>query len=349
MKFSTVQNSFFFGVLALATLAILWLLGGFIMPIIWAVIFGIVFYPIYKRLLRVFKNKKNLASFTTLLIILILFFAPLYGVGTLVAREAIQFYGQLTNGENSVRILEYSEKLAEFANTFGFEFSGSAARTKVAAIAKTASGTVATSALEFGRATTGAIIKFFLMLYLLFFVFRDGALFGRRLMEILPLGDTKERKLFEKFASIVRAIFKGTLAIAAIQGTLGGITFWLAGIENVFLWATVMTILAVIPALGPAIILAPAALVLLLAGSVVPGIIVLVGLVIVSVIDNLLRPALVGREIRMHDVLIMLSVFGGLATFGFTGFVIGPVIMGVFITMWSMFEEEYKSELITRG
>lgn len=349
MKFTTVQNSFFFGMFTLATLALLWLVASFVMPIIWAIIIGIVFYPVYKHLLRTFKNRRNLASFTTLLIILVLFFAPLYGVGSLVAREAIQFYGQLASGENNVRILKYSGELTSIANSLGFELKESDIRAKAIEIAKSTSAALASGALEFGRATTNTIIKFFLMLYLLFFVFRDGATFAKRLMEILPLGDTKEQRLFEKFASIVRAIFKGTLAIAVVQGVLGGITLWIAGIENVFLWATVMTILAIIPAIGPAAVLAPIALILLFTGSVVPGIIVLVGLVVVSVIDNLLRPALVGREIKMHDVLIMLSIFGGLATFGFTGFVIGPVIMGVFITIWSMFEEEYKSELETLG
>ncbi len=345
MKFSTIQHSFFFGALALVTIGLLWLLGGFIMPIIWAIIFGIVFYPLYIKLLRVFKKKENLASLATILIILTLFFAPLYGVGTLVAHEAIQFYGQLAGSNNNVRLLEYSEKAAVLANSLGFEFNETAVREKTAELAKSISAVVASSALEFGRSTTSAVIKFFLMLYLLFFVFRDGAHFGRRFMEILPLGDTKEKKLFEKFASIVRAIFKGTLAIAAVQGALGGLTLWLAGVENVMLWATVMTILAVIPAVGPAVILAPVALALLFTGSVVPGIVVLAGLVIVSLIDNVLRPALVGREVQMHDVLIMLSVFGGLATFGFTGFVIGPVIMGLFITLWGIFEDDYKSEL----
>ncbi len=345
MKFSTIQHSFFFGALALATIGLLWLLGGFVMPIIWAIIFGIVFYPLYTKLLRTFKKRRNIASIATIIIILALFFAPLYGVGTLVAHEAIQFYGQLAGGDNNVRLLDYSEKAAVLVNSLGFEFNKMAVREKTAELAKSASAIVATNALEFGRSTTSAVIKFFLMLYLLFFVFRDGALFGRRLMEILPLGDTREKKLFEKFASIVRALFKGTLAIAAVQGALGGLTLWAAGVENVFLWATVMTILAVIPALGPAIILAPAAIVLLFTGSVVPGVIVLVGLVIVSVIDNILRPALVGREVQMHDVLIMLSVFGGLATFGFTGFVIGPVIMGLFITLWGIFEDDYRLEL----
>ncbi len=349
MRFSTVQNSFFFGALALATFGLLWLLGGFLMPIIWALILGIVFFPLYTRILHIFKNKKSLASLATLSVMLVLLFAPLYGIGSLVAREAIQFYTQLASNDNNVQLLKYSEAFADLANSTGIELSRDTARAKAVEIAKATSATVATSALEFGKSTTSALVKFFLMLYLLFFVFRDGALFGKRLMEILPLGDSKEIKLFQEFTSVVRAIFKGTLAIALIQGLLGGITLWLAGADNVVLWATVMTILAVIPAVGPAIILAPVALVFLFTGSIVPGVVVLVGLAIVSVIDNLLRPALVGREIQMHDVLIMLSVFGGLATFGFTGFVIGPVIMGLFITLWGIFEDDYKVELKERG
>lgn len=349
MRFSTIQNSFFFLFLALTTVALLWLLGGFLMPILWAVILGIVFYPVYKFFLRKLKEKPNRASLATLLVVLVLFFAPLYGVGALVAREGVQAYNQFAGTNNTLYIQEYSAKVAALAGTVGIELSTETVQAKAIEIAKAISATIATAALEFGRATTSAIIQFFLVLYLLFFAFRDGKHFTRRLIEILPLGDTKEKKLLNKFTSIVRAIFKGTLLIAIIQGALGGITLLAAGVGNIFLLSAIMTILAVIPALGPAIILAPTALILLFTGSIWQGVVVLAGLVIVSVIDNLLRPALVGREVQMHDVLIMLSVFGGLATFGFTGFVIGPVIMGLFITMWGIFESEHKQELETQG
>lgn len=349
MKFQTLQNAFFLGTLALTTFLLLWLLSNFIMTIFWAIILGVVFYPVYKYLLKKFKNRKNPASFVTLLLILVLFFAPMYGVGSLVADEAITFYNQLEIGEGMIDISTYSQSIVAVFSTFGFEISESELQTRGIEIAKTTSAVIASSALDFGRATTGAVIQFFLMLYLLFFVFRDGAHLGKRLMDTLPLGNKKEKELFNKFTSIIRAIFKGTLVIALVQGSLGALTLWAAGVDNLLLLAVVMTILAIIPALGPAIILAPVALFLLFTGSIVPGIIVLVGLVVVSVVDNLLRPALVGREIQMHDVLIMLSIFGGLATFGFTGFVIGPVIMGVFILMWEMFEDQYKKDLGTQG
>ncbi len=349
MKFLTIQNSFFFLFLAVATVALFWLLASFLIPIAWAIILAIIFYPVYEYFLRILKNRKNIASFITLLIVITLFFAPLYVVGSFVARDGIGVYNKFASTDSATFIQEYSNKIANFISLVGINISTETIQSKAIEVAKATSATIATATLNFGRTTTSAIIKFFIMLYLLFFAFRDGAYFIKRLIQILPLGDTKEKKLLNKFVSIVRAIFKGTLAIAVIQGALGGITLLVAGLGNIFLLSAIMTIFAVIPALGPAIILAPIAIFLFVTGSIWQGVIVLVGLFLVSIIDNLLRPTLVGREVQMHDVLIMLSIFGGLATFGFTGFVIGPVIMGLFITMWDIFESEHKKDLKTCG
>ena len=160
----------------------------------------------------------------------------------------------------------------------------------------------------------------------------------------------REKRLFRKFASTTRATVKGTFLIALIQGALGGILFFAVGISAPFLWGSIMGVLSVIPAIGPGIIWLPAGIILLVSGSIWQGIFVLVaGGLVISLIDNALRPIFVGKDTEMPDFLILLSTFGGLSVFGITGFIIGPIIAAFFLSMWNMFEEEYKKDLSTRG
>jgi len=220
----------------------------------------------------------------------------------------------------------------------------------VASIAKTASSWLGSQALTIGQNTFRVMVLSFVMLYILFFLLRDGPKLEKRLVEILPLGDVKERRLFKKFTSTTRATIKGTFVIAIIQGTIGGILFLIAGVGAPLLWGALMGVLSVIPAVGPAVIWIPVGILLLLSGSVWQGVLVLIGgAAIISLVDNILRPILVGKDTQMPDVVILLSTLGGLTLFGISGFIIGPIIAAFFLAMWQMFEEEFRTELKTRG
>jgi predicted PurR-regulated permease PerM len=180
------------------------------------------------------------------------------------------------------------------------------------------------------------------MLYLLFFFLRDGHAVVERLVRILPLGDARERHLFNRFAEVVRATVKGTFVIAAVQGTIGGIAFALLGVRGALLWGVVMALSSLLPVVGPALVWAPAAVLLMTTDRLIEGIVlVVVGVVLVGLADNLLRPILVGRDTRMPDYLVLLATLGGLALFGISGLVIGPLIAALFITLWEMFEQTY--------
>ena len=188
------------------------------------------------------------------------------------------------------------------------------------------------------------------MLYVLFFMLRDGAKIEERVIKILPMGNQKEQRIFRNFASVTRATIKGNFIIALIQGALGGLLFFAAGIEAALLWALLMATLSVIPAVGPALVWFPAGIILMLSGNLPQGLIVLAGgFLVISVIDNLLRPFLVGRDTQMPDVFILLSTLGGLSLFGISGFILGPIVAGFFLVMWKMFEEAYSGDLKARG
>jgi predicted PurR-regulated permease PerM len=179
-------------------------------------------------------------------------------------------------------------------------------------------------------------------LYLLYFFLRDGERLVDGMVRALPLGDERERRLFHRFASITRATIKGTFIVGAIQGALGGIAFAILGIRAAIFWGVIMTVISLLPAVGSVLVWGPAAIILMLTGSLVKGIVLLViGIAIISTVDNVLRPVLVGRETRMPDWLVFVSILGGIAAVGLSGFVIGPIVAGLFITVWEMFVEEY--------
>jgi len=193
-------------------------------------------------------------------------------------------------------------------------------------------------------------VLFFLMLYLLFFVLREGDSLLDQMVRALPLGDERERALFAKFAEVARATIKGTLIVGIVQGTLGGILFWALGIEAAVFWGVVMVLLSVLPAVGAGLVWLPAAIVLAVSGAwIKAAIMVGVGALVIGMVDNLLRPMLVGRDTKMPDYVILLSTLGGLTTFGISGFVIGPVIAALFIVVWDMFAREHAGALLANS
>jgi predicted PurR-regulated permease PerM len=178
------------------------------------------------------------------------------------------------------------------------------------------------------------------MLYLLFFLLRDGSALSKRIQDALPLRAEQERELFRKFATVIRATIKGSILVAALQGALGGLIFWLLGLHAPVLWGVVMGLLALLPALGAALVWVPAAIYLLATGSIWEGIVLLAfGAFVIGLVDNILRPLLVGKDTKMPDYVVLISTLGGLATFGLNGFVVGPVIAAMFIAAWDIFTE----------
>jgi len=210
--------------------------------------------------------------------------------------------------------------------------------------AVTLSQAIAERALLIGSGTLRGTIFFFLMLYLLFFFLRDGPRILDALIRALPLGDQRERHLLGRFAEVSRATIKGTLVVGIVQGTIGGIAFAVLGINAPVLWGTVMALLSILPVVGTALVWLPAAIVLILSGHIIGGIaLILVGVFVIGLVDNLLRPVLVGRDTQLPDYLILLSTLGGLAGFGLAGIVIGPTIAAFFLSVWQMAEQEFRA------
>jgi predicted PurR-regulated permease PerM len=180
-------------------------------------------------------------------------------------------------------------------------------------------------------------VNFLVMLYLLFFLLLDGDKLMRRIQRAVPLDPKVQQRLYRNFTSVVRSTVKGNVVVAAIQGALGGIALMVLGIPGALLWGVIMALLSLLPAVGAALVWGPISIYLLASGKVAQGLgLIAWGTVVIGLVDNLLRPMLVGKETRMPDYVVLISTIGGMSLFGISGFVIGPVIAALFIAAWDL-------------
>ena len=178
------------------------------------------------------------------------------------------------------------------------------------------------------------------MLYMLFFLLRDGESLARTLRNAVPQAPEHKRELISKFTTVIRATVKGNVLVAVTQGALGGLIFWFLDIPSALLWAVLMAFLSLLPAVGAGIVWGPVAIYFLLSGSIWQGVVLgLFGVFVIGLVDNVLRPILVGKDTKMPDYLILISTLGGLGIFGLNGFVIGPLIAALFIASWGLYVE----------
>lgn len=345
MHLRSFENRAFIALVTLVTLAFIWTLSGFLLPVFWATVLAILFTPLFRWFRQRMGDHDSLAALATLLTVFFAVIAPIVMLGVAVTQEALGVYERVASGQISVTDqLESVEamlpQLTQRAEELGVDLDR--IRENAASTALSVGQNVAGRLLSVGQQTLQFVLLLAVTLYVLFFFVRDGDRLRDGLVRALPLGDPRERRLLTKFAAVTRATVKGTFVISAIQGTIGGVAFALLGLGSPILWGVVMTLFSLIPAIGATIIWGPAALYLILTGEVLNGIILVgVGAGIMGTVDNALRPILVGRDAGMPDYVILLSTLGGLGTFGVSGLVIGPVVAGLFLTVWELFTEEF--------
>jgi predicted PurR-regulated permease PerM len=339
---SPLRDKAFLVLLVAVSLAFGWILWPFYGAILWATILAIVFAPVHRRLLAALPERPNLAALVTLLIIVAIVLLPLALTAGSLASEASSLYERVQSGElNLGRIMQrFLDALPGWASNIldrlGVDDVGDIQK-RATALLKEGSQFFATQAVVVGQGTANLLISLFIMLYLLFFLLRDGGRLATRIKDAVPLRSEQKRALFEKFAIVVRAMVKGTILVAVVQGALGGLIFWLLGIHAPVLWGVVMAFLALLPAIGAAVVWLPVALYLLATGAVIKGIVLIAfGAGVIGLVDNVLRPYLVGKDTRMPDYVVLISTLGGIAMFGLNGFVVGPLIAAMFIAVWGI-------------
>ncbi|TBU99988.1 AI-2E family transporter [Stutzerimonas kirkiae] len=339
------EQKVFLSLLVLVTLAFGWILWPFYGAVFWAVILAILFAPLQRRLQVLFNNRRNLAALATLLASLLIAVLPVIFITGLLVQEGSTLYTRISSGELDVGayVIQVKEMLPAsiqgYLQRFGLTDMDDL-RERLGSSALQGSQYLATKAFSFGQGTFQFVVSFFVMLYLLFFLIRDGRDLVARIRKALPLSGEQKKKLFEKFAQVVRATVKGNIIIAVIQGALGGLIFAILGIPSALLWGVLMAMLSLLPAVGAGLIWVPVAIYFLFSGSIVSGVVLIAfGVLVIGLVDNLLRPTLVGKDTKMPDYIVLISTLGGLALFGLNGFVIGPLIAALFIACWDLFAE----------
>jgi predicted PurR-regulated permease PerM len=285
----------------------------------------------------------NLAALIIVLIILALVILPLTVTAAALVDEAVNLHQRIESGE-----LDFGRFFQDVLNALPAWASNlldrlglanlGAVKERLSAALTTGSSFFATQALDIGWSTASFIVSLLVMLYLLFFFLRDGDTLAKRITDAIPLPADQQRALISRSTAVIRAMVKGNLLVATIQGALGGLIFWLLGIHAPVLWASMMALLSLLPAGGSALIWLPVAIYLLATGAVWQGATLLAyGTFIMGFVDNLLQPLLVGEDTQMPGYLVLISTLGGIAIFGLGGFIVGPVVASLFVAVWDIF------------
>ena len=329
-------------------LAVAW---PFLKPLLLGALLAGLFHPLYRWITRLLGGRPSLGAAVTLVVLLVLGLGPLsvfLGIvvqqALTVSDQAIPWLSQHLGAASTYNVHEWLVR--RFPSLAEYIPSQEQLLQQVGTAAKTAGAFLVNFAASMTALTATFLLNLFVMLYAMFFFFRDGHTILERIFYYLPLNDEDETLMLARFTSITRATVKGTLVIGIIQGALAGIAFWVAGIEGAALWGTIMTILSIIPGIGAPLVWVPVVIVLFLNGQYLTATLLLVWCAaVVGTIDNFLRPVLVGRDAKMPDLLILIGTLGGLFLFGPIGFIVGPIICGLFLTVWDIYGATFKEVL----
>ncbi len=328
------------------------MIRSFLMAIFLAGLFSALAHPIYHRLKIWLGDRTSLASLTTLLLIILFVMLPMVILTGVVTAQAIRV-------GNSVKPwvqhqIEAPDEFFSLLNSIPFFDQITPYREFLFQKAGEMVGTISSFLINsLSSATIGTMNFFFMtfvLLYSMYFFLMDGKYLIERILYYLPLENEDEQRMLSRFTSVARATLKGTAVIGILQGSLSGIAFAIVGIPSAVFWGVLMVVLSILPGIGTALIWIPAAIILAVSGHMVKAIgLAIFCAVVVGSLDNFLRPVLVGKDTQMHELLIFFGTIGGILMFGVVGFIIGPIIAALFITVWDIYGISFQDILPSVG
>jgi predicted PurR-regulated permease PerM len=321
------------------------ILRPFLMTILVAATFTGLVYPVYARLTDRLGGRTYAASGLTLIAVVLVVILPLLSILGVVLNQALRVTASITPVvERFISEPTYFDSLIQRIPGLRFiEPYRDEIVTRAGDMVNVVGGFLIASLSNTTLGTVTFIFHFFILLYTMFFLLVDGPAMLGRILSFLPITEDDGQRMKDRFVSVTRATIKGTIVIGILQGTMSGLAFWVVGIPDVAFWTVVMIVLSILPLIGAALVWVPAAVILAATGQVTQAVLlVLFCALIVGSIDNVVRPRLVGRDTRMHDLVILFSTLGGLTAFGPIGFILGPVLAGLFVTSWEIFAVAYR-------
>ena len=351
MTASALQRAVFLLLLAAITVAFFWVLAPYSGAVFWAIIMALLFHSTFERLTRALRGRRNAAALLTLLIIVLIVVLPMVFISISRVNEVSALVAHVRAGDINFRA--YAQQIldalppavrAQMARFDLFDIQS--------VIEKFSDGLLAggqaltTRALSLGQNALVFVVNLVVMLYLLFFLLRDGSALARMVRETVPMAREQTHYLADKFSAVARATVKGNVVVAIVQGLLGGLAFWVLDIRGALLWGVVMAFLSLLPAVGASLVWGPVAIYLLAIGATWQGVALIAwGTAVIGMSDNVLRPLLVGKDTKLPDYLVLLTTLGGMSLFGISGFVIGPTIAALFMAAWALFRHAGRREL----
>ncbi len=341
----SLEKGGFLVFLSLVSLVLLYIIWPFVAPLLWATLAAIMFQPMYQWF-RARLGGSNRAAIATLLVITFAVIIPAFMIGGVVVDQATSVVIAFREGRID---------LAGWFNTIhaalpevireGLDLEGlgtaELVQERAQELALESSGLIAQQAVSITGSAVGFVLSFGIGLYVAYFLLRDGRELGQRVLDHLPLTHDIAQQLADRFLAIVRATIKGSMVVGLVQGALGSITYWIAGMPSVVLLGLLTAIFSLVPAIGPAVVWLPVAVYLLAIGDIWQGVLVLVsGVAVIGMADNVLRPILVGRDTGIPDWIILVTTLGGIAAMGLSGIVVGPLVAGLFLAAWAVLAQE---------
>lgn len=327
-------------VVSCAFLAIAW---PFFTPILLAAIVAGMARPMYNSITRLLGNRPSLGALLTLLIIFLLLVGPLSAFLGVVVAQALEVSTHaipwVQTQLGSARGFDFQDWVAQrFPALVPYLPTEEKIMENIASAAQAVGGFLVAGVSRMTTGTAVFILDLFVMFYAMFFFLRDGGKIVERIFYFMPLRHVDEARLLERFTSVTRATIKGTFIIGIIQGALAGLGFWVAGINGAAFWGTLMALLSVLPGVGSALIWVPGVAYLYLTGKAFAATMLLLWCAaVVGTVDNFLRPRLVGKDAKIPDLLILIGTLGGIYLFGAVGIIVGPIICGLFLTVWEIY------------
>ncbi|WP_374672999.1 AI-2E family transporter [Ideonella sp.] len=325
-----------------ATLAMLAVLLPFYGAVLWAVILALVFRPLQRRLVRRLQ-RPGWAAAITLLVVILVVVLPLLGLSAALAREGARFAQAVQTGAIDLPGMlqgvfnALPGPVSDLLGQAGIS-NVDALRQRIEQSAGRVAQFLAGHVLDMGQVTVAFVVQLFVALYTGFFMLRDGDALSAQVWAALPLGEHHKRALRERITTVLRATVKGNLVVAVLQGGIGGVVLAVLGVPGALLAGALIALFSLLPAVGSALVWGPIALYLLATGDIWRGVaLTVIGVGVISMVDNLLRPILVGRDTRLPDWLVLVTTVGGIALIGLNGFVVGPLVASVFVAAWGIY------------
>ena len=348
---TTFRTAFVLFLVVAVTILFLAVTWPFLKPLLLGALLAGLCRPLYRWVTRLLRGRKSIAAVLTLLLLFLLVAGPISAFVGVVVQQAIgvsnealpwlqQHFGAASSFNAHDWLVRRFPAVADYVPQQD-QIVDNAAR-----VAKATGAFLVAGATQLTASTATFLLNLFVMLYAMFFFLRDGHAILEKILYYTPLSPEDEGRVLERLSSVTRATIKGTLVIGAIQGALAGLGFWVAGLGGAAFWGTIMAVLSIVPGIGAALVWVPAVIYLFVVGQTLTAVLLLVWCAaVVGTVDNVLRPMLVGKDAKMPDLLILIGTLGGLFLFGPIGFIIGPLVCGLFLTVWDIYGTTFKDVL----